>query len=257
MSANMLKYGEPEGLLEGKTVLVTGAARGIGAAIAETLAREGARMMLIDLPNSMDELAAVAQRCDGRHVLAGADLASPDAAKDIASRVRAEFGGLDVAVHNAGITRDKMLVNMDDARWNLVMNVNLAAVMRLHDALEPVMNDGGSVINLSSVAGIAGNAGQTNYAASKSGVIGLTRALAKRLARRRIRVNAIAPGFIETRLTDAIPFATREAARRLSALSQGGLPQDIANLVVFLASPHSGAVTGQIIRADGGMFVGA
>jgi 3-oxoacyl-[acyl-carrier protein] reductase len=212
--------------LEGKVVLVTGAARGIGAATVKILA----------------------------------DVSDPEAPERIAAELKERLGGLDVVVHNAGITRDKTLAKMKPELWDQTIGVNLAAVARITDALAGKggpLRDGGRVICLSSVAGIAGNMGQTNYAASKAGIIGFVRALAPKLADRGITVNAVAPGFIETRLTAAIPVMIREVGRRLSALGQGGLPEDIGQLVTFLATPGAQGITGQIIRACGGALIGA
>ncbi|MBZ0120509.1 MAG: SDR family oxidoreductase, partial [Sandaracinaceae bacterium] len=186
------------------------------------------------------------------------DVSAPGAPDAIASALLAQ-GGVDVVVHNAGVTRDKTLAKMDERRWDQTIDINLAAVVRIDDALiaRGVLHDGGRLICLSSVAGIAGNMGQTNYAASKAGVIGYVHGRAKQLANRGITVNAVAPGFIETRLTEAIPAVIREVGRRLSNLGQGGLPQDIGELVTFLASPGSQGLNGQIIRACGGAFIGA
>jgi len=242
--------------LEGKVALVTGAARGIGAAIARRMAEEGARVVVLDRPDDAELGAAVARAAGGRFL--PCDVTSDDAAAVIgAFLVEHEGGALDVIVHNAGVTRDRTLAKMKPARWDLVLQVNLAAVVGLTDSLSDRLSDDGRVVCLSSIAGIAGNVGQTNYAASKAGVIGFVRALAPALATRGVAVNAIAPGFIETRLTDAIPVATREVARRLCNLSQGGLPVDIAEAATFLASPGAHGLSGQVVRVCGGNFVGA
>ena len=243
--------------LEGKVALVTGAARGVGAATARALAREGARVLCLDRPADADLAAEVVRGLDGE--VLEVDLAAPDAAALVAGLVAARSSALDVVVHNAGITRDRTLGKMSSAEWDQVMAVNLKAVIEVTEALldADLLAGGARLVALSSVAGLAGNAGQTNYAASKAGVAGYVRGLAARLATNGIAVNAVAPGFIETRLTDAIPLVQREAARRLSALGQGGLPEDIAELVTFLASPGASGLSGQVIRACGGMFVGA
>jgi 3-oxoacyl-[acyl-carrier protein] reductase len=237
--------------LEGQVVLVTGAARGIGAATARALAREGARVVVLDRPAVDGPASEVAAEVNGRVILA--DLAEPGAAAEVA----AALDEVHVIVHNAGVTRDKTLGNMDAARWDACLDVNLAGVIRLTEALLPKMPSHGRIVCLSSIAGIAGNAGQVNYAASKAGIIGYVEALGARLARRGIAVNAVAPGFIETRLTDAIPVATREVARRLSNLGQGGLPEDVAQVITWLASPAGSALCGQTLRVCGGNFVGA
>jgi 3-oxoacyl-[acyl-carrier protein] reductase len=242
------------GSLAGRVALVTGAARGIGAATAETLAREGCKVLLLDRPADAEPLAKVAAQIGGVPVLA--DVTSPDCARVVLAAL-GEGETLDIIVHNAGITRDKTLANMDAGQWDLTVAVNLQAILALTDALTPQMKPGGRVIALSSVSGIAGNFGQTNYSASKAGVVGFVQAAAPLLAERGITVNGIAPGFIETRLTAAIPTTTREVARRLSALVQGGQPVDIAEAVTFLASPGAYAVNGQVIRVCGGAFIGA
>ncbi len=240
--------------LAGKVALVTGAARGIGEATARLFALEGAHVICVDRPDDGTAAEALAGEIKGTAVLA--DLASSDAPGKVAEAVRGQ-GGVDVIIHNAGITRDKTLARMKPSQWDAVLGVNLDAVVRLHGALEDLLRDEGRVICVSSVAGIAGNLGQTAYAASKAGVAGLARALAVRLAGRGITVNAVAPGFIETLLTAAMPASIREAARRLSALAQGGLPDDVAQAIVFLASPGAHGVTGSTLRVCGGAFVGA
>jgi 3-oxoacyl-[acyl-carrier protein] reductase len=240
--------------LEGKAVLVTGAARGIGAATAAALAREGARVLCLDRPADAEPLAAVAAEVGG--VPIPVDVTDPEAL----SRILPALGAgesLYAIVHNAGITRDKTLANMDRDRWDLTLAINLQAILTLTEGLGPHLADGGRVIALSSVAGIAGNFGQTNYSLSKAAVIGFIEAASSALAPRGITVNGIAPGFIETRLTAAIPTATREAGRRLSALVQGGLPVDIAEAVTFLASPGAAGLQGQLLRVCGGAFIGA
>jgi 3-oxoacyl-[acyl-carrier protein] reductase len=240
--------------LDRKVAVVTGAARGIGEATATALAREGAHVLCLDRPADADALGEVARRIGGTAV--AVDVTAADAADRILEAAKAH-GGLDIIVHNAGVTRDKTLGNMDRERWDMTFDINLRAILNLTDALAPHLRAHGRVIALSSVAGIAGNFGQTNYAASKAGVIGFLDAAAPKLAKRNITVNGIAPGFIETRLTAAIPAATREAGRRLSALVQGGLPIDIAEAIVFLASPGSYGITGRVVRVCGGAFIGA
>ena len=243
-------------VLDGKIALVTGAARGIGAATVELLAAEGAKVVCLDRPDD-DELASrIAQKNDGVVLLQ--DVTEPGANKSIADALNV-LGGVDIVVHNAGVTRDKTLAKMTDAQWDLAIDVNLTAIIRITRELvwREVLRDGGRVICLSSVAGLAGNMGQTNYAASKAGVVGYVRAMALELADRSITVNAIAPGFIETRLTDAMPAMIREVARRLSALGQGGRPEDVGQAITFLASPGAAGVTGEVLRICGGAFVGS
>ena len=251
---NLTDYARP---LNGKVVLVTGAARGIGAATAEILAGEGAHVVVLDRPADEAPATETARKINGSVLLA--DVSDKAAPQQIAKFLKEKFGGVDVVVHNAGITRDKTLANMKPEVWDSTIDINLAAVARITDALIDggVLRDGGRVIALSSIAGLAGNNGQTNYSASKSGVVGLVRGLAPRLAERGITVNAIAPGFIETRMTAAIPVAIREVARRLSALGQGGQPSDVGQAITFLATPGSLGLTGQVLRVCGGAFVGA
>jgi 3-oxoacyl-[acyl-carrier protein] reductase len=243
--------------LEGKTVLVTGAARGIGEATVRLLAAEGAKVIVLDRPADDAPASQVARSIGGSVILA--DVSDPEAPKKIAAELKERHGGVDVVVHNAGITRDKTLAKMKPELWDQAIAVNLASVARITDELATtgVLRDGGRVICLSSVAGLAGNVGQTNYAASKAGVAGFVRALAPTLAARGITVNAIAPGFIETRLTAAIPVMIREAGRRLAALGQGGLPRDVGDVITFLATPGAQGLTGQVIRVCGGALIGA
>jgi 3-oxoacyl-[acyl-carrier protein] reductase len=239
--------------LEGKLALVTGAARGIGAATARALAQEGAKVVLLDRPADGEPLRATAGALLGATPLE-LDLASAEAGAHIAAALP---DGVDIVVHNAGITRDRTLARMSDAEWDSVLDVNLLAALRVHAAIEGKIKDGGRVIGLSSVAGIAGNVGQTAYAASKAGMAAWAKAIAPALAERGITANAVAPGFIETRLTAAMPLAIRQAARRLSALSQGGEPEDVAQAIAFLASGGAQGVTGRTLRVCGGALVGA
>ncbi len=243
-------------LLEGKVALVTGAARGIGEATCVLLAAEGAHVVCLDRPQD-DALASQVARKVGGSVLL-ADVSDPGAPQAIADELRQRHGGVDVVVHNAGITRDKTLARMKPELWDQTIDVNLSAVARITEALlEGPLRDGGRIVLLSSIAGLAGNMGQTNYAASKAGIVGYTRSLADAVAGRGITVNAIAPGFIETRLTAAIPVVIREAARRLSSLGQGGLPQDVGEAITFLSTPGAAGITGRVLRVCGGALVGA
>ena len=241
--------------LDQKNVLVTGAARGIGAETARRIAEEGARVFLLDRPADADAIATAARTLGA--VPVPLDITDAGAA-DALMALAAEHGGFDAVVHNAGVTRDKTLKRMDADRWDLTLDVNLGAVLRLIEALgDRHMNADARIVVLSSVAGIAGNFGQTNYAASKAGLLGLLEVAAPRLAEAGIALNAIAPGFIETRMTAAIPAATREGARRLSALSQGGQPVDVAEAITFLCSPGAAALSGQLVRVCGGALIGA
>jgi 3-oxoacyl-[acyl-carrier protein] reductase len=244
--------------LAGKVAIVTGAARGIGATIAEVFARDGAKVVAIDVESAGEALAETAAKVDGTALTL--DVTADDAVDRITEHVREHHGGkADVLVNNAGITRDKLLANMDDAKWDSVVAVNLLAPQRLAQGLvdNGCIGEGGRIIGLSSMAGIAGNRGQTNYAATKAGMIGLTQALAPELAGKGITINAVAPGFIETKMTEAIPLATREVGRRLNSLFQGGQPVDVAETIAYFASPASNAVTGNTIRVCGQAMLGA
>ena len=248
--------------LDGKVAIVTGAARGIGATIAEVFARDGATVVCIDVEDSESPdgsaLGQTASKVGGTALTL--DVTAEDAVDKITEHLReAHSGRADILVNNAGITRDKLLANMDEARWDSVIAVNLLAPLRLTEGLvgNGTIGEGGRVIGLSSMAGIAGNRGQTNYAATKAGMIGLTDALSEAYADKGITINAVAPGFIETKMTEAIPLATREVGRRLNSLYQGGQPVDVAETIAYLASPASNAVTGNTIRVCGQAMLGA
>lgn len=240
--------------LAGRKALVTGAARGIGAAIAETLARDGAEVVLLDVPQAKSDLDALAARLGGQALVL--DICAPDAAAQLIEHLP---GGLDIVVHNAGITRDKTLANMPADFWDSVLDVNLNAPQVLTQALidSGALHENGRVILLASISGLAGNRGQTNYTTSKAGLIGYARAMAQALKARGISINAVAPGFIETSMTAHMPFALREAGRRMSSLGQGGQPQDVAEAVAWLGQPGSGAISGQVLRVCGQSVLGA
>jgi len=234
--------------LRGKFAVVTGAARGIGAAISLRLAEEDARVLCVDVSHAAEPPGALAL-----------DITAADAPRALVDCVRANAHGIDILVHSAGITRDRTLRKMSEAEWDAVIAVNLAAIVALDAAIDAagLLRDDAREICMSSVSGIAGNLGQANYAATKSALIGYASARAEQLARRGITVNCAAPGFIETEMTRRIPFLIREAGRRMNALSQGGQPRDVAELVTFLALPESSGVTGQTIRVCGQALLGA
>ncbi len=243
--------------LDGRVAVVTGAARGIGAAIARTLARDGARVVVVDVPAAGEALAAVANEIRGTALQL--DITAADAGATIIDHAVSRHGGLDIVVHNAGITRDKLLANMTPALWESVLAVNISAQLAINEALlaSPAFTHAPRIVSLASTSGIAGNRGQTNYAASKGGVIGMVRATGPLLADVDGTANAVAPGFIETEMTSRIPFATREVARRLNSLQQAGLPVDVAEAVAFLASPAAGGINGTVLRVCGQNLVGA
>jgi 3-oxoacyl-[acyl-carrier protein] reductase len=242
--------------LAGRTALVTGASRGIGAAIAHVLARDGARVLCLDVPAAQQALDAVAQEVGGETL--AYDIAAPETPAQLAQQLAA-LGGIDILVHNAGITRDKTIARMTEAAWRSVLDINLSAQLQINDALlaANALRAGGAIVCVSSISGIAGNLGQTNYATSKAGVIGLVQASAPALAERGITINAVAPGFIETQMTAAVPFAIREAGRRMNAMSQGGLPVDVAETIAWFACPASTGVTANVVRVCGQSLLGA
>ena len=241
--------------LAGKTVLVTGASRGIGEAIAHILARDGAHVICLDVPQQQADLDRVAAEIGGSAL--GLDITAADAGEKIKAAA-AKQGGLDIIVHNAGITRDKTLANMKPELWDLVININLSAAERINDYLlaNDGLNENGRIVCVSSISGIAGNLGQTNYAASKAGVIGLVKFTAPTL-KNGITINAVAPGFIETQMTAAIPFAIREAGRRMNSMNQGGLPVDVAETIAWYASTASTGLNGNVVRVCGQSLLGA
>ncbi len=242
--------------LAGKVALVTGASRGIGEQIARVLHRDGATVVGVDVPQAANELQSLMKELDGDWLTL--DITAKDAPQRIAHHLSTKHGGVDVVVHNAGITRDKKLANMSEDRWESVIAVNLTAPERITRELldQKVVNKGGSIVGVASIAGIAGNVGQTNYAASKAGVIGFVDSLKDEL-KDGITVNAVAPGFIITAMTAAVPLATREVGQRLNAMSQGGLPVDVAETIAWFASPGSTAVNGNVVRVCGQMMLGA
>ncbi|MEB3752757.1 3-oxoacyl-ACP reductase [Acinetobacter sp. MD2(2019)] len=241
--------------LDGKVAVVTGASRGIGEAIAHVLARDGAHVICLDVPAQQADLERVATDIQGSTL--ALDITATNAGEEIAKAVAA-LGGLDILVHNAGITRDKTLAKMTADFWNLVININVSAAERINQYLleHNVLNPQGRIVCVSSISGIAGNLGQTNYATSKAAVIGLVQFTAPTLTNG-ITINAVAPGFIETQMTAAIPFAIREAGRRMNSMSQGGLPVDVAEGIAWFATAASSGLNGNVIRVCGQSLLGA
>lgn len=245
-------------LLDEKVVLITGAARGIGRAIAIACAQAGANIAFTDM-NADDNFKSLEKELESFGVKAkgfvsnAADFTSSEKAVD---EITNEFGKIDVLVNNAGITRDALLMRMSEEQWDMVINVNLKSVFNLTKAVQKIMlkQRSGSIINMSSVVGVSGNAGQANYSASKAGLIGFTKSIAQELGPRNIRVNAIAPGFIETEMTKVIPEDARKAWTEKIPLRRAGQPQDVANLVVFLGSDMSSYISGQVINVCGAML---
>jgi 3-oxoacyl-[acyl-carrier protein] reductase len=243
--------------LAGKVALVTGAARGIGASVATVLARDGAHVVGLDVPAMSSELTNGMAEIGGSVMTA--DITSDEAPADIASHLLEFHHGVDIVVHNAGVTRDKTLGRMSEDLWNMVIAINLTAPQRIDQELfeRNVVRPNGRIVCVSSISGIAGNAGQTNYSTSKAGVIGVVEEFAPTLAERGVTINAVAPGFIETQMTAAMPIAIREAGRRMNSLSQGGLPVDVAETIAWYASPKSAGVTGNVVRVCGQSLIGA
>lgn len=241
--------------LKGKVALVTGASRGIGAAIAEVLARDGAKVVCLDIPASANDLNKVADQLGGDAL--ALDITSSDTPAKLVEHFKES--GVDIIVHNAGVTRDKTLGGMPDHFWDMVININLTAEERINDAILEAgkLNAGGRIVCVSSMSGVAGNFGQSNYATSKAGVIGMVDAMASVLNKQEATINAVAPGFIETQMTAAMPMATREAGRRLNSLKQGGQPVDVAEAIAFFASPAAAGVNGNTIRVCGQNLIGA
>ncbi|WP_372878376.1 3-oxoacyl-ACP reductase [Spongiibacter marinus] len=244
--------------LAGKTALVTGASRGIGEAIADTLARDGATVIGVDVAPMEDDLVKVMTRLGGQPLIA--DITAEDAPAKLASAAK-QAGGIDLIVHNAGVTRDKTIANMTEQQWQMTLDINLAAAQRITRELldQGLIRNGGSIVGVSSMNGIGGQRGQTNYAASKAGVIGYVDFMKndEQLRAHNITVNAVAPGFIETAMTAAIPLFTRMFGRRLNSLSQGGLPVDVAEAIAFFANPLSRGVSGNTLRVCGQSWFGA
>ncbi|MDE7154200.1 MAG: 3-oxoacyl-[acyl-carrier-protein] reductase [Muribaculaceae bacterium] len=244
-------------LLEGKTALITGAARGIGKAIALKFASEGANVAFTDIVIDENgkateaEIAAFGVKAKGY----ASDASNFEATKEVVAEIKKEFGSIDILVNNAGITKDGLLLRMSESDWDRVIGINLKSAFNFTRNVIPVMfsQRSGSIINMASVVGVHGNAGQANYAASKAGMIALAKSVAQEMGPRGIRANAIAPGFIETAMTAALPDAVRDEWKKKIPLRRGGKPEDIADVATFLASDLASYVTGQVIQVDGGM----
>ncbi len=243
--------------LDGTVALVTGASRGIGASIARTLRRDGASIVGVDVPSAASGLEVLMDELGGQRV--SLDISAVDAPQRLARVLRDTYGAVDIVVHNAGVTRDRRLVNMVPDRWSSVIDVNLRAPERITSELlgHDLVRRNGRVLGVASIAGIAGNAGQTNYATSKAGVIGLVDALAPVAAQVGVTVNAVAPGFIESQMTARMPLLLREAGRRMNSMAQGGLPVDVAETIAWFADPRSYGVTGNVVRVCGQSLLGA
>lgn len=244
-------------LLEGKTALITGAARGIGKALAVRFAQEGANIAFTDLvidengKQTEAEIQALGVKCKGY----ASNAANFEETEKVVAEVHNDFGRIDILVNNAGITKDGLMLRMTEQQWDAVIGVNLKSAFNFIHATLPIMvrQRAGSIINMASVVGVHGNAGQANYAASKAGLIALAKSIAQEVGSRGIRANAIAPGFIETAMTAALPESVRQEWAKKIPLRRGGKVEDIANVATFLASDMSSYVTGQVIQVDGGM----
>ena len=244
-------------LLEGKVALVTGAARGIGKAIALRFAEQGANIAFTDLAinEAAEQTLAELEAFGVKTKAYASNAASFEESHEVVKQVVEEFGRIDVLVNNAGITKDGLMLRMSEAQWDAVINVNLKSAFNFIHAVTPIMakQRGGSIINMSSVVGVSGNAGQCNYSASKAGMIGLAKSIAKEMGPRGIRANAIAPGFIITEMTNQLPQEVRDAWNQQIPLRRGGTPEDVANVALFLASDLSSYVSGQVIHCCGAM----
>ena len=244
--------------LQNKIAIVTGAGQGIGQAIAVRLAQEGAEVIVSDINlQGVEQTASQIRQMDRKSLALKVDVANFEDVQAMVHKSTEEFGRVDILVNNAGVTKDNLLVRMTQQQWDWVISVNLKGTFNCTKAVAPHMmrNRYGRIINIASVIGLVGNAGQANYAASKAGIIGLTKSVAKELGSRGITVNAVAPGYIQTEMTERLPEQAKETLLKTIPLRRPGLPQDVAGVIVFLASDDASYITGQVINIDGGMVM--